>query len=122
MPRHSILIWMGDFPSAQEPDAWAALRRRFQIMGFRIDDPWDRDLPKAGILTVFDPVENGLIQIDTASRAQRLAHERWATNREAAWAALFPDPLTRLAALTDEPLLDALVAFFQRRMASAAHH
>ncbi len=122
MPRHSILIWMGDFPSAQEPDAWAALRRRFQIMGFRIDDPWDRDLPKAGILTVFDPVENGLIQIDTASRAQRLAHERWATNREAAWAALFPDPLTRLAALTDEPLLDALVGFFQRRMASAARH
>ncbi len=122
MPRHSILIWMGDFPSAQEPDAWAALRRRFQIMGFRIDDPWDRDLPKAGILTVFDPVENGLIQIDTASRAQRLAHERWANNREAAWATLFPDPLTRLAALADEPLLDALVAFFQRRMASAAHH
>ena len=122
MPRHSILIWMGDFSSAQEPDGWAALRRRFQIMGFRIDDPWDRELPEGGVLTVFDPVESALIQLNTASRSQREAHRQWVARREATWQSVFPDPLTRLAALTDEPLLDALVGFFQRRMASTARH
>lgn len=122
MPRHSILIWMGDFSAATEPEGWAALGRRFQIMGFRIDDPWDRALPKGGVLTVFDPVENQLIQIDTGSRSQREAHRQWVARREAMWQSVFPDPLARLAALTNEPLLDALVGFFQRRMSSTIRH
>ncbi|HEV8544519.1 MAG TPA: DUF58 domain-containing protein, partial [Verrucomicrobiae bacterium] len=39
-PRHSIMIWLGDFPPRVEPEGWSVLSRRYQTMGFRVDDPW----------------------------------------------------------------------------------
>jgi hypothetical protein len=48
-PRHSILLWLGDFPPRPAPDGWAVIRRRYQPMCFRVDDPWDRaPRPTAG--------------------------------------------------------------------------
>ena len=31
------------------------LRRRYQTMGFRVDDPWERELPREGRMTAYDP-------------------------------------------------------------------
>ena len=38
-PRHSIMIWLGDFPPRIAPEGWSVLSRRYQTMGFRVDDP-----------------------------------------------------------------------------------
>jgi hypothetical protein len=115
-PRHSILIWFGDFPPRVEPDGWRVLTRRYNTMGFRVDDPWERALPAAGVFTAYDPVAGRLVNLDGASPAQRAQHAAWVESRENAFRSLFPNPLSRLVVGTGEERLDALVRFFHARM------
>ncbi len=115
-PRHSILIWLGDFPPRLEPEGWSVLTRRYQTMGFRVDDPWERELPTGRVLTTYDPVAGRLVNLNGASSAQRAAHAAWVAEREASFRAIFPDTLSRLTVRTDQERLDALVRFFHARM------
>ena len=117
-PRHSILIWLGDFPPRLEPEGWSVLTRRYQTMGFRVEDPWDRELPFERILTTYDPVAGRLVNLNGASSAQRDAHAEWVAQRDASFRALFPAPLSRLSVRTDQERLEALVRFFHARMAA----
>jgi uncharacterized protein (DUF58 family) len=117
-PRHSILIWLGDFPPRIEPEGWSVLTRRYQTMGFRVEDPWDRELPFERVLTTYDPVAGRLVNLNGASAAQREAHAGWVAQRDAAFRALFPAPLSRLSVRTDQERLEALVRFFHARMAA----
>ncbi len=117
-PRHSIMIWLGDFPPRVEPEGWSVLSRRYQTMGFRVDDPWERELPLDRVLTTYDPVAGRLVTLNGTSATQRHAHAEWVKQREEAFRAIFPDSLSRLAVRTDEERLDALVHFFHARMFS----
>ena len=116
-PRHSILIWLSDFPPRSQPEGWSVLTRRYNTMGFRVDDPWERELPDTRALTAYDPVAGRLINLNGASAAQRSAHAAWVQSRDDAFRTLFPDQLSRLTVRTDEDRLDALVRFFHARMA-----
>ena len=49
-PRHSVVLWFGDFPPRMPGVGWAALKKRYEMIGVRVDDPWDLELPSAGIL------------------------------------------------------------------------
>ncbi|MEY4938848.1 MAG: hypothetical protein RIQ93_583 [Verrucomicrobiota bacterium] len=124
-PKHSVLIWLGDFPPVRrgargaQPEGWAVLQRRYQTMGFRVDDAWDRALPKGETFAAFDPLAGRLVTLD-GSAAEREAHAAWRQAREQAWQNLFPDPLARLVVSTDQNRLDALVRFFHARMRSGA--
>jgi uncharacterized protein (DUF58 family) len=115
-PRHSILIWLGDFPPRIEPEGWSVLTRRYQTMGFRVEDPWDRELPAGRMLTTYDPVAGRLVNLNGSSSAQRTAHAEWVAQRDASFRTLFPDPLGRLTVRTDQERLEALVRFFHARM------
>jgi hypothetical protein len=113
-PRHSILIWLGDFPPRPAPDGWAVMTRRYQPMGFRVDDPWERTLPARGRFAAYDSVSGQLVTLE-GSAGERSAHAAWQQAREDAWRSLFPDPLSRLVVGTEEDRLDALVRFFHAR-------
>ncbi len=117
-PRHSILIWLGDFPPRIEPEGWTVLSRRYQTMGFRVEDPWDRELPAGRALTAYDPVGGRLVNLNGASAAQQAAHAEWVAQRDDAFKTLFPNLLSRLTVRTDQERLDALVRFFHARMAA----
>ena len=114
-PKHSVFLWLGDFPPRVEPEGWTVLRRRYQTMGFRVDDPWERDLPAAESFAAYDPSAGRLVTLE-GSAAERAAHATWKVQRETAWSALFPNRLSRLVVGTDENRLDALVKFFHARM------
>jgi uncharacterized protein (DUF58 family) len=115
-PKHSVLIWLGDFPPRPVPEGWSVVRRRYQPMGFRVDDPWDRAWPAAAEpLAVYDPAARRLVTLEGGA-AERAAHAAWRAERERTWEELFPDPLGRLTAGTDENRLEALVRFFHARM------
>jgi hypothetical protein len=86
-------------------------------MGFRVDDPWEQQLPAGETFTAYDPVSGRLVTLDGSS-AQRTAHAQWKDQRESHWRTLFPDPLARLVVSTEENRLDALVRFFHARMRS----
>ncbi len=117
-PRHSILIWLGDFPPRLEPEGWSVLSRRYQTMGFRVEDAWDRELPFERVLTTYDPVAGRIVNLNGASSAQRAAHAEWVAQRDASFRALFPAPLSRLTVRPDQERLEALVRFFHARMAA----
>lgn len=114
-PKHSVFLWLGDFPPRVEPEGWSVLQRRYQTMGFRVDDPWERALPAHENFAAYDPTAGRLVTIE-GSAAEREAHAAWRAEREAAWRALFPDALSRLVVGTEENRLDALVRFFHTRM------
>lgn len=116
LPRHSVVVWLGDFAPRPVPEAWAYLQRRYQTMGFRVDDPWERELPEGGAGVVYDPVEGRLLTLGSG-REERAAHARWRERREAGFRELFPDPFARLVVGTEENRLEGLVRFFRRRMA-----
>ncbi|MEO6005420.1 MAG: DUF58 domain-containing protein [Opitutus sp.] len=119
-PKHSVLLWLSDFPPRSEPDGWAVLQRRYQTMGFRVDDPWERDLPVGEAFAAYDPTSSRLVTLE-GSTAERAAHAAWREEREATWKGLFPAPLSRLVVGTDENRLDALVRFFHARMRAGVH-
>jgi uncharacterized protein (DUF58 family) len=114
-PRHSVLIWLGDFPPRDEVEGWAVIKQRYQTMGFRVEDPWERALPDEDAFAAYDPVSGRLVTLEN-STAERAAHAQWKAGRDSAWRALFPDALSRLSVGTDENRLDALVKFFHARM------
>jgi uncharacterized protein (DUF58 family) len=118
-PKHSVLLWLGDFPPRPEPEGWTVLQHRYQTMGFRVDDPWDRALPTQETFAAYDPTAGRLVTLE-GSAAERAAHAEWCARREAAWQALFPDRLSRLVVGTDQNRLDALVRFFHARMVQRA--
>ena len=114
-PKHSVLLWLGDFPPRAEPEGWMVLQRRYQTMGFRVDDPWERALPAGESFAAYDPAAGRLVTID-GNAAERAAHATWCLEREALWQKNFPDPLSRLVVSTEQNRLDALVRFFHARM------
>ncbi len=116
-PKHSILIWLGDFAPRAAPEGWTLMQRRYQTMGFRVDDPWERELPDTDTLAAYDPVSGRLVTLE-GSAAERAAHATWRESRDTAWRELFPDPQSRLVVSTEENRLEALVRFFRRRMAA----
>jgi uncharacterized protein (DUF58 family) len=114
-PKHSVLIWLGDFPPRDVPEGWTVLQRRYQTMGFRVDDPWERELPTGESFAAYDSAAGRLVTLD-GSAPERAAHATWRRGRDAAWQAVFPDPLSRLVVTTEQNRLDALVRFFHARM------
>jgi hypothetical protein len=114
-PKHSVLIWLGDFPPRPAPEGWAVMKQRYQTMGFRVEDPWERALPDEDAFAAYDPVSARLVTLEN-SAAMRSAHAQWRAEREDGWRTLFPDAFSRLAVGTDEDRLDALVRFFHARM------
>ena len=121
-PKHSVLLWLGDFPpvarggrGGAQPEGWPVLQRRYQTMGFRVDDPWERALPSGETFAAYDPTAGRLVTIE-GSAPERAAHAMWQREREAAWQSLFPNAMSRLVVSTEQNRLDALVRFFHARM------
>jgi uncharacterized protein (DUF58 family) len=117
-PKHSVFLWLSDFPPRTPPEGWSVLHRRYQAMGFRVDDPWERGLPSQDAFAAYDPASGRLVTLE-GSAAERAAQKAWANERDAAFQKLFPNPLSRLVVTTQENRLDAVVRFFRSRMSAA---
>jgi len=115
-PRHSVVLWLGDFAARPVPPVWNALRSRYQMIGLRVEDPWERILPPNGSLTAVDPTTGELLPFDTHSNASRARHALWVRARDAYWQQLFPSRVDRLTVTTDDDLLQAVIRFFRSRM------
>jgi len=112
--RGSVLLWLGPFAPAEMPEAWRELQQRYQAVGVRADDAWDRELPDSAQFAAYDPLAGRLTTIDTSSSAERAAHARWRERREAHFTHLFPRLDDRLTVRNTEDPLQALVAWFHR--------
>lgn len=116
VPKHSVVVWLGNFSSPQVPSHWGYLNQRLEWMGCRADDPWDQELPRNIEVPVYDPYAEELVLIDGNSSAQQEAHAEWKEKREAHFATLFPNSRTRLILRNDADPLEVLIRFMKRRM------
>ncbi len=115
-PRHSIFVWLGDFSHRAAPDAWPVLRRRYQPVGFRIEDPWENELPKTGNHPVYDPTTGDLFTLNGHSAVQRAAHQQWKAERDEAFRSFFPVQTDRLSLVAGDDAIEAVTSFFHQRM------
>lgn len=116
VPVHSILVWLGDFPPQPNPEGWLVTRQRYQPIGFRVDDPWERNMPEGKPITAYDPASNRLVVLDPNSKAHQEGHAAWRTERDATFKRLFPSHQSRLVVTPDESSIEALVRFFNGHM------
>jgi hypothetical protein len=66
------------------------MQRRYQTMGFRVDDPWERALPAGEGFAAFDPTAGRLVVLD-GNAAERAAHaDVGARTRSGVAGACFP--------------------------------
>jgi len=114
-PRHSIFVWLSDFPDHDQPEGWKVIKKRYQPVGFRIEDPWERALPNRGEQAVYDPVSGRLFNLNGKSVAQKAAHEKWNRDRDSHFKKLFPVDSDRLTLQAGEDALDTVVKLFQKR-------
>ncbi len=122
--RRSVVFLVSDFLGS-EPVAWERAmritRQRHEIVPVVVTDPMEQALPKVGIV-MFEDLETGeIVEVDTSSRAA----DEFA--RKAKRAAEVRDLTLRrlnvdvVEVSTNEPYVDALVAFFRARAKRMAH-
>jgi uncharacterized protein (DUF58 family) len=114
VPRGSVLLWFGPFVPSPLPEGWRELQRRYQTVGVRADDAWDRELPENAQFAAYDPIAGCLTTLNTSAPGERAAYRRWRGQREAHFAYLFPQLTDRLKVSNTEDPLQALVAYFHR--------
>ncbi len=115
-PRHSIFVWLGDFAERSPPEIWSVLGRRYQPVGFRVEDAWERALPPKGSHPVYDPTTGELFTLNAKSPAQQAAHASWKQRRDECFTSLFPKESDRLSLVAGDDAIDAVTDFFHQRM------
>lgn len=121
--RRSLIFVVSDFrglesgPAAERwSDVAARLSRRHDLIAVRVVDPFESELPAAGLVRLAE-IESGRdLELDTRSHVVR---ERWAADAAARSAAL-RETLVRariesLELSTAGDLAEPVVAFFRRR-------
>lgn len=114
--KRSLLVWLGDFAPGPQPEGWSMLMRRYQPVGIRIEDEWERKMPAGKPLTSYDPASRRLVVLDPNSKSLREGQAAWVAEREKHFSSLFPDQQNRLTVTPHDSMLQALVRFFHGHM------
>jgi uncharacterized protein (DUF58 family) len=119
--RRSVVFLVSDFLA----DGWdRALRiaaRRHEVVPVVVTDPLERGLPRVGLVALEDLETGQVVEIDTSSAAGDELRARAAAREVALAAALRRINLDVVTVVTDEPYVDALVAYFRARARRLAH-
>jgi uncharacterized protein (DUF58 family) len=116
LKTRSLVFILSDFRDSGFGRDLAALSRRHDVVGFRLTDPAERSLPKAGLLEVRDPETGEVGVLDLGDARVRAAIAERAAAREAATALVLRRAgVDQLALSTDRPYAGELAAFFARR-------
>jgi uncharacterized protein (DUF58 family) len=119
--RRSVVFFVSDFLSTGWERAMRIASQRHEIVPVVVGDPMETTLPNVGLLVLEDLETGAVIEVDT-SRAMRRDFEaqalRAAEEREQALRRLNLDVVT---VATDQPYVDALIAFFRARAKRMAH-
>jgi uncharacterized protein (DUF58 family) len=119
--RRSVVFLVSDFlsPGWERPLRIAA--RRHDLVPVVLTDPMEEALPSVGVMS-FEDVESGeVIELDTSGGAADDYRREVAAQRAARDAAMRRVNVDLVEVRTDEPYIDALVAFFRARARRMAH-
>ena len=118
--QQSIAVFLSDFMVVQYDDPFRVAGNRHDVIGIKVYDKMDMDLPEIGITQVRD-AETGRTQwIDTNDKmVQYNYHEQFVLNEEACRLSFLKSGADLLYLRTDEDYVKVLQKFFLKRKKSA---
>jgi len=119
--RRSIVFLVSDFLSENWENAARIARMRHELVPVVVGDPLEAALPKIGIIMLEDLETGQLVELDTSGYAGRDFARRAAAASAARAAALRRLNVDIVEVKTNQPYVDALIAFFKARAKRMAH-
>jgi uncharacterized protein (DUF58 family) len=119
--RRSVVFLVSDFLAEGWERAMRITAQRHEVVPVVVADPLEWWLPPVGLLQLEDLETGDVVELDTsgaAGHAFRAAAATAAISRDAALRRLNVDVVT---VATNEPYVDALIAFFKARAKRMAH-
>ena len=122
--RRSVVFLVSDFLGG-DPASWERAMRitaqRHEVVPVVIGDPMEQALPSVGIV-LFEDLETGeVVEVDTSSRASADFARKAKAAAERRDQTLVRMNLDVVEVATNEPYVDALIAFFRARAKRMAH-
>jgi len=115
--KRAVLFLMSDFLDEGFEQQLAIAARHHDTITIAIDDPRERKLPSAGLVSVRDAETGRFCLLDTSSRAVRRAYEEAFRRKRKARQKLFRRlGIDEIEVATDRPFDRALVSFFDARV------
>ena len=122
--RRSLIVLMSDFLEPEGPAAerdWirvlARLQRRHDVVAVRVFDPFEEDLPSAGLVRLRDLESGADVELDTRAARVRSTWNESARARRAGLIADLARARTELVEVsTAGDLAEPLIRFFRRRV------
>lgn len=119
--RRSVVFFVSDFLSDGWERAMRIAAQRHELVPVVVGDPLERALPAVGLLVLEDLETGEVVEVDTSSRARAEFARRAKRAAELRDAALRRINVDVVTVATNEPYVDALVAFFRARAKRMAH-
>ena len=119
--RRSIVFLVSDFLSDNWENAARIARVRHELVPVVVGDPLESKLPEIGIVMLEDLETGQLVELDTSGSAGQDFQRRAAAAQAARAAALRRLNVDIVEVKTNEPYVDALIAFFKARAKRMAH-
>ncbi len=114
--RRSVLFIVSDFLTTGYQLALGRLARRHDVIAVQLSDPRERELPDAGLVSLWDPESGGWRHLDTGSLVVRNEFRRRMAEFDVDLERRVRDrdgDLVRIQ--TDRPYAEPLLAFFRQR-------
>ena len=97
-------------------DALSVAKRRHDLVGIRIYDPKEMEVPNIGLVRVTDAETNSLMWLDTSSAKVRNAYKKqYNDNVDYCRSVFLKSGADLISIRTDESYVNALIKFFKRR-------
>jgi uncharacterized protein (DUF58 family) len=114
--RRAVIFVLSDFLASGHETVLARLARRHDVVGLQLVDPRERQLPAAGIVTLWDPESGQWRRIDTdAPQVRAYFARRAAAFDEGLERSLRERNVDLLRLETGRPYAEPLLTFFRRR-------
>jgi uncharacterized protein (DUF58 family) len=122
--RRSVVFLVSDFLGSDPADwerAMRITRQRHELVPVVVGDPMEQALPDVGLMLLEDLETGDVVEVDTSSRARHEFAKKAAAAAEVRDAALRRINLDVVEVATNQPYVDALIAFFRARAKRMAH-
>jgi uncharacterized protein (DUF58 family) len=114
--KRSIVFIISDFMTTRYDDALRIAHKRHDIVGIRLFDPHEVELPNVGLFRAIDAETGARVWVDTSDHATR---HRYATQYQQQVEyfknAFLKSGTDALSICTNQPYVNALLQFFKRR-------
>ncbi len=116
--KRSICFLISDFLADDYANALRIVGRKHDLIGVRLLDPRDTQLPNVGLLQVQEAESGKFALLDTSSRKARDSYAQWFRQRDEQFLSLFRKTgVDQVTIRTDQSYVTQLLHFFQRRSA-----